>query len=167
MARSACIDASLTGAHRTEMDESQFWFVPTSGDPTVHSTAVTVDPIPHHFSNETTYRLKAPYAIKLRHSQGCIIALSFTDEMPPFQQVSFAAAGRNAGVGCHLRHQNFKVPRWETEIEIEFAKVVIIVRLDLLITSVKCLNDTRSDRSLPPIASSHNIYPTVVSLILG
>ena len=72
---------------------------------------------------------------------------AFTDKTPAFLEISLAAAGRNAWVGCHPRHQNFEIARREAQIEIKLAKIIVIVRIDSSIAGIKCLDDARSYRS--------------------
>jgi hypothetical protein len=57
------------------MYKPQFWLVPAARYPAVHSAAMTIDAIPHYFTNKASNLQKASGSVKLRHSKRRLIAM--------------------------------------------------------------------------------------------
>src|ERR1700704_6415695 len=67
VAHTPSVNTLIAGAHRAEMDKSQFRFIPTARDPAVHPAAVTVDPIPHYLAHKPANCLETRHAVEFRH----------------------------------------------------------------------------------------------------
>src|SRR5690242_19090572 len=106
------------------MDKTQIRVVPAASDPSVHPAAMTIDAIPHHLADKSADRLEARHAIEFGHSKRGVIAMSLIDLPPALIDVGLPAASRNSWIRGHPGHQNLKIAGRQTEIEIEFAKVL-------------------------------------------
>src|SRR5262245_1256963 len=62
------INVFLAGPLRPKMDETQFRFVPATGDPTIHAAAMTVDSVPHHLAHKAANRLETRHSVEFRRA---------------------------------------------------------------------------------------------------
>src|SRR6267378_3812730 len=167
LAHAAREDALLAGTHAAQMDEPQLGLVPAACDPALHAAAMTIDPVPHHLPDETADLLEAGNPIELRHAEGGLVTVALSDQRPLLLEVSLPAARTESGVGHHPLHQDFEIPRRKAQVEIQLAKVVVVVRVDRVVPGVERLYDARADGAAPAIASGHDLDPFVLPRVRG
>src|SRR5580658_2355423 len=103
------IDTLLTRPHGPQMYEPQLGVVPAARDPTVHATLVAIDTVPHDLTNKSANAFKAGSAVKLRHAERGVIAVSFVDQAALFLDVGLAATGCNAGILVHALDEDLEI----------------------------------------------------------
>src|SRR5690606_32084641 len=114
----------MAGPHRTQVNEAQGGDIPAACNPAMHSTAVTVDTVPHHLADEATDLLETFPAVELGHPDGHFIAAGFADQSPiSADEVGFATARADARIGTHAPQKNLEVSGRQFQIKIELAKI--------------------------------------------
>src|SRR5262249_28321261 len=103
---------------RPQMNETQFLIIPAASDPAVHSAAVTVDTVPHHFAHKAPDRFEARHPVEFCHTKRHVVAMPFFDQPATVLDISLAATGRDARINRHPLHEDFEVPWWQAQIEI-------------------------------------------------
>ena len=114
-------DAVLARSHLPQMYESKIGFIPTAGNPSMHSTQMAINAIPHHFAYESADRLETIDAIELGHPKRSVVAVTLINQLTVFYDVRFSAAGGYAWVPIHSINQDFEIARRKPQIQIEFA----------------------------------------------
>lgn len=142
---------TMATPHRPKVDEPQHFVIVGFRDPAFHAALVTVDSVPHHFANETTDFLEAFRAIQLCHSNGHLIAAPLRNQLTRkclrcirwTGKIGLAAAGSYPRIRVHPMNENLEIAGRKVEIEVEFANVGEITRVDRLISLVESIDHAR------------------------
>ena len=118
---------------------------------------MTIDPVPHHLADEATDLPEAIDAIELGLADGDLVpALLEHEPSIAAPVIRLSAARSQAGLCLHSLHQQLEVTRGQVEVEIEFAEVVELQRVDGRVTGIKGLDHTRANTSPPTILAAHD-----------
>src|SRR5262249_18032390 len=136
-------DPLVTGALRTQVNEAKRLKIATLGDPAEHTSAMTVDAVPHDLAHESADLLEADDLVELGHAHRHLVAADLGHQRPALRvhEPWLARGGADARIALHALHQQLEVPDREFQVHVQLAKVVEVLQTHRLETGVEGLDN--------------------------